>query len=74
MNPIKILTKSESLHPAKAIFVKNRIPLRVVAKFTRRDYFYTSRLLSGTVKPTPQVEEQIWKLARQVEKAGAANA
>ena len=50
MNPIKILTKAESLHPAKAIFVKNRIPLRVVAKFIRRDYFYTSRLLSGTVK------------------------
>ena len=74
MKSLKDLTEDESSHPTKAIFVKHRIPLRRVSEFIRRDYFYTSRLFSGTCKTTPKVEKRIWELARQVEKAGAQNA
>jgi hypothetical protein len=74
MKSLENHSKVESSHPAKAIFNKHGVPLKYIARYIKRDYFYTSRLLSGTIRITPILEKQIWKLARQVEKAGAKNA
>jgi hypothetical protein len=59
---MSIFEQFNNPHWSKPFFNENKIPLKVVSKFINRDYFLTSRLLSGTIPPTPETEARIGQL------------
>jgi hypothetical protein len=63
-DPIKYLPES---HWSKIIFVHNNYPISAVAKYIDRSYTYTSNLLAGHSRITPEIESRLKKLCEKLE-------
>lgn len=55
-------------HPARAVFRENKIPLKIVAKAVNLSYNYVVGILSGSMKPTPEIEKKLKDLCEQLER------
>ena len=53
-------------HPARAVFKANGIPINTVAKALGLSYSYTSNMLCGVVKVTPENEAKLQELVKKV--------
>jgi len=53
-------------HPSRAVFKKHRIPISTVSRFLDLNYHYTSNLLNGTCKCTPENDEKLHEFAKMV--------
>ena len=58
-------------HPSRAVFKKHRISISTVSRFLDLNYHYTSNLLNGTCKCTPENDRKLHQLAKEVQKQGA---
>ena len=61
---------STAVHWSKPIFDKHKIPLKVISTFIDLNYFYASRILNGTIKPSDSVEKKIRTLVNHIQDQG----
>ena len=55
-------------HPARKIFRENKIPLKTVSLALELSYNYTVAILSGSMNPTPKIEQKLKMLCRELER------
>ena len=54
-------------HPAREIFRRHKVPLKVIARATGISYNYLVAQLSGSLKPTEKTEAKLKELCRELE-------
>lgn len=67
---MSIFKQFNTSHWSKPFFEKEKVPLKFIAQFIGRNYFYTSRILNATVSPPPSVEERLHKLVKLIAQGG----
>jgi len=66
MNLSELLPKPS---PYRAIFKKEKFPVKAVARFLGYSYGYTSNLLCGTCAMTPEVDDKLAELVKKIREA-----
>jgi len=57
-------------HPTRAVFKKHRISISTVSRFLDLSYHHCANILNGLVRCTPENDEKLCQLAKEVQKSG----
>ncbi|MFC1876322.1 hypothetical protein ACFL2E_03485 [Thermodesulfobacteriota bacterium] len=68
---LDIKNYSPAPHPAKAIFKSHNIPISTISKALELSFSYTSTILNGHARVTPEVEKKLNMLVESIADGGS---